>query len=327
MKRGLSLAAVGLAALMLGACGGDDEEKASAAGDDAAPKKEKVVVGWSQANNGHPWRVAQTGAVEGTWKDTAADRGELISTDGQDKADKQTADVDDMIARNINALILTPLTADALSPVTKRAMDAKIPVITLDREVETPVTVHIGADNKAIGKSAATYVGTDLLKGKGTVVELQGTLGASATIDRHDEFVKELKASAPGVKIIASQTAEYEREAAVKVTEDMLQRFGPGKIDVIYCHNDDMAFGAIQALKSAKRLEEIKVVGIDGANEAFEAIKAGEMMATFTYPNGGKEGVETALKLLDGEEVPPKITLDTTKVDEANVEEWIGKGF
>jgi ribose transport system substrate-binding protein len=322
MARAASIAAILAAVVALVACGEDEGGGAASGGGD-----EKVTVGWSQANNGHPWRVAQTAAVEETWQQMAADRGELISTDGQDKADKQTADVDDMIARGVDLLILTPLTADALTPVTKRAMDAEIPVITLDREVNTPVTVHIGADNKLIGKAAAQYVGTELLKGEGTVVELQGTLGASATIDRHDEFVKELKASAPGVKIIASQTAEYEREAAAKVTEDMLQRFGPGEIDVIYCHNDDMAFGAIQALKAAGRLEEIKVVGIDGANEAFEAIKKGDMAATFTYFNGGKEGVETALKILDGEKVPSKITLESEKVDQSNVDEWLGKGF
>ena len=322
MVRAASIAVV-LAVVALAGCGSDDDGGNAASGSE----KEKVTVGWSQANNGHPWRVAQTVAVEKTWKSMAADRGKLISTDGQDKAEKQTADVDDMVARGVDLLILTPLTADALTPVTKRAMDQKIPVVTLDREVNTPVTVHIGADNKAIGRSAAQYVGTELLKGTGTVVELQGTLGASATIDRHDEFVKELKSSAPGVKIIASQTAEYEREAAVKTTEDMLQRFGPGKIDVIYCHNDDMAFGAIQALKAANRLDEIKVVGIDGANEAFEAIKAGDMAATFTYFNGGREGVETALKILDGEDVPPKITLESEKVDKSNVGKWIGKGF
>jgi ribose transport system substrate-binding protein len=323
MARVTGIAAALMAALVLGSCGGDDEGSKAASGGGG----DKVTVGWSQANNGHPWRTAQTAAVEGTWKDVAAGRGELISTDGQDKPEKQTADVDDLIARGINLLILTPLTADALTPSAKRAMDQDIPVITLDREVNTPVTVHIGADNKAIGKAAANYIGDDLLGGKGTVVELQGTLGASATIDRHDEFDKELKAKYPGVKVIASQTAEYEREAAVKVTEDMLQRFGPGEIDVIYCHNDDMAFGVIQALKSAKRLDEVKVVGIDGADEAFEAIKAGEMAATFTYLNGGKEGVETALKLLEGEQVPSKITLESSTVDASNVDEWLGKGF
>lgn len=312
------------AALVLGSCG--DDEKTAAGGGEAAKSGERVTVGWSQANNGHPWRTAQTKAVESTWSSMAAQRGELISTDGQDKSEKQTADVDDLVARSIDALILTPLTADALTPTTKRAMDAGIPVITLDREVNTPVTVHIGADNKAIGKAAAQYIGK-LLNGKGTLVELQGTLGASATIDRHDEFEKELEAGYPGVKVIASQTAEYEREAAVKLTEDMLQRFGPGKIDVIYAHNDDMAFGAIQALKSADRLKEVKVVGIDGANEAFESINAGDMTATFTYPNGGKEGVEYALKLLDGEKVPGKVTLESAQVDATNVDEWIGKGF
>lgn len=292
----------------------------------AAAPKEKYLFGFSQAHNGHPWRVNQTANVRDYWAASLTDEVNMIFTDGQNKPEKQTADVEDLISQGINVLILTPVTADAMTPVTKKAIEGGIKVITLDREVNMPVTLHIGADNKQIGRAAARYIAEELLKGKGNIIEIQGTLGASATIDRNVEFMEGLK-EYPDVKVIASQTADYSREPALKYMEDMLQRFGPGEFQVVYAHNDEMALGAIQALKTAGRLKDVYVVGIDGQNEAFDAIKAGEMTATFTYPNGGKEGVEYAFKLMQGEKITSPLVLDSVKVDKSNIDEWVGKGF
>jgi ribose transport system substrate-binding protein len=286
----------------------------------------KFLFGFSQAHNGHPWRVNQTANVRDAWAENFTSQVDMLFTDAQNKSDKQVSDVEDLMSRGIDVLIITPHTAEPLTPVVKQAMDAGIKVITLDRGVNTPVTVHVGADNKIIGKAAAKYIAEKLLNGKGNIIEIQGTLGASATIDRHDEFMKEL-ANYPDVKVIESQTADYSREPAVKFMEDMLQRFAPGEFTVVYAHNDEMALGAIQALKAANRLEGVFVVGIDGQNEAFDAIKAGDMTATFTYPNGGKEGVEIALKLMMGDTIANPFVLDTQQVDKTNIDEWIGKGF
>jgi ribose transport system substrate-binding protein len=113
--------------------------------------------------------------------------------------------------------------------------------------------------------------------------------------------------------------------------EDMIQRFEPGEFTVVYAHNDEMALGAIEALKAADRLEGVFVVGIDGQNEAFDAIAAGEMTATFTYPNGGAEGVEYAYYIMSGEELPGveegRLVLDSVLIDAENVADWIDKGF
>lgn len=285
----------------------------------------QVVIGFSQANNGDVWRINQTKKVQETCK-ALIPNAQVLVTDGQGKGDKQSADVDDLLARGTKVLLLTPLTADALTPAAQRAMQQKIPVVTLDRAVSTDVTQHIGADNKLIGQKAAEYIAGTLLGGKGgNVIEIQGVLGASATTDRHEEFVKALP---PNVKIIASQTAEYRREPAVKYMEDMLQRYKPGDFDVVYTHNDEMALGAVQALKTANRLSDAKVVGIDGQNEAIDAIKKGEIAATFTYDNAGKEACETAKKLLDGGAVGEKNwVLQTNQIDATNVDQWIGKGF
>lgn len=291
-----------------------------------AQEDDKWLCGFSQAHNGHPWRVNQTANVRDYWAENLTDEMDMIFTDGRNRPDKQTRDVEDLLARGIDCLIITPVQAEALTPVVERAMEAGVVVITLDREVNTPVTLHIGADNQLIGQAAAQYIG-ELLDGEGQVIEIQGTLGASATIDRHDDFVATLEEEFPGIEIIASQTADYERGAALTYMEDMIQRFGPGEFQVVYAHNDEMALGAIEALEAADRLEGVSVIGIDGQNEAIEAIAEGRMTATFTYPNGGAEGVEYAYRILEGEEVESPLVLDSVLIDAENVEEWIDMGF
>jgi ribose transport system substrate-binding protein len=325
LTRYLKIAALAAVVLGLAACGGSSsDEDAADAGESA---DDKVLIGFSQANNGDVWRINQTKNVQDacTSKIPGA---EVIVTDGQGDAAKQSADVDDLIARGVDVLLLTPLTADALTPAAQRALDADIPVITLDRAVEIEVTQHIGADNKLIGRTAAKYVAETLLEGKpGKVIEIQGVLGASATTDRHDEFVNTLEKDYPQVKIIASQTGEYRREPALEFMNDMLQRFGKGDFDVVYTHNDEMALGAVQALEAAGRQGEAHVVGIDGQNEAIQAIKDGKIAATFTYDNAGKEACESAEKLLDEATVDNLWVLVTNQIDSTNVDDWIGKGF
>jgi len=284
-------------------------------------------VGFSQANNGDVWRINQTNNVEQFCKEYMPNV-EVVITDGQGDGAKQDADVDDLLAQDIDVLLLTPLTADVLTPAAQRALDAGVPVITLDRAVTIPVTQHIGADNKLIGATAAQFVAETLLGGEGgSVLEIQGVLGASATTDRHDDFVAWLEANAPNVEVVDSQTGEYRRENALVVMNDYLQRFPPGEIDVVYTHNDEMALGARQALEQADRADEMAVVGIDGQNEAIQAIADGRLAATFTYDNAGKEACQSAQLLLSGQEIEPLWVLETNQIDATNAAEWIGLGF
>jgi ribose transport system substrate-binding protein len=109
--------------------------------------------------------------------------------------------------------------------------------------------------------------------------------------------------------------------------EDTLQRFGPGEIKAVYAHNDEMALGAIQALEAAGRLGEVTVVGIDGQETAFQAVKDGKLAATFIYPYCAPEGIQYAYKVAKGEEVPSEVVLKGQKVDTSNVDQFLGKGF
>lgn len=285
---------------------------------------EKIKIGFSQCTMNHPWRVAMVEGnrkyAEENFKDV-----ELIVTDGQNNASKQASDIDDLIAQKVDVLIVSPLQSDALTPAVKKAMEAGIKVITADRMVETPVTLHIGAGNTVIGTLNASYLNTKL-NGKGNIVEIQGTAGASATIDRDKGFRDELE-KYPDLKITATQYADYLREPAMKFMEDTLQRFGPGEIQAVYAHNDEMALGAIKAIEAAGRSEEIVVVSADGQNEGIDAIKAGKMIQTVTYPFCAPEAIQYAYKLAKGETLEEEIILENKAINLENIDEWIGKGF
>ncbi len=285
------------------------------------------VIGFSQANGGDEWRTNQNNNVRDYCKEYNPGAETLIS-DAQGDDAVQSGHVDEFIARPVDVLLLTPNTDVGLNEAAKRAMAANIPVITLDRGVIDPVTQHIGADNKLIGRTAAEYVSKTILGGNGgKVIEIQGTQGSSATTDRHDEFVKWLADNDPTVEIVASVDGDYKREKALTAMNDLLQAHAPGTVDVIYTHNDAMALGVVAALETAGRADEFKVVGIDGQNEAIQAIADGKIVVTFTYDNAGKEGCESAKKLLAGETIDPQWVLPTNTIDAANAAEWIGKGF
>jgi ribose transport system substrate-binding protein len=285
---------------------------------------QKQVIGFSQANGSDEWRTNQNKKVAENCNPVA----QTLVSDALGDDAVQSSHVDEFVSRPVSVLLLTPNTAAGLTEAAKRALDKKVPVITLDRSVDVEVTQHIGADNKLIGKTAAEYVSKTILGGAGgKVIEIQGTAGASATTDRHDEFVNWLSANDPKVEIVDSVVADYKRENALTAMNDLLQKYAPGEVDVIYTHNDAMALGVVAALETANRLSEFKVVGIDGQNEAIQAIKDGKIVVTFTYDNAGKEACESAKKLLAGETVEKQWVLPTSTIDGANVDEWLGKGF
>jgi ribose transport system substrate-binding protein len=221
--------------------------------------------------------------------------------------------------------MISPVTAQALTPVVREVLDRGIPVVTMDRKVNVDATVHIGADNRLIGRAAGEYV-RDRFGGNARIVELQGTAGASPTVDRGEGLREGLGEGAEGM-IVATQVCDYRREPAQKFVEDVIQRFGPGEFNVVYAHNDEMALGAVQALEAAGRLEDVAVVGIDGQEEAYQAIKDGRMAATFVYSYLAPDAVQVAYQLAKGETLPPVITVESPTVTADNIDEFLGTGF
>lgn len=297
-----------------------DTDKASDSGD------KKFVIGVSQGTMNHPFRVAMVDENV-KYAEENYPEFECITTDGQNDSATQVQDVEDLLARGIDLLLISPLTSDALTPVCEKAMKQGIPVVTLDRNVECDVTCFIGAENKPMGVASADKLAEALDK-KGKIVEVQGTAGASATIDRHDGFAEQLEKEYPDMEVIATQYCDYLREDAMAFMDDTLQRFGPGEIDAIYCHNDEMALGALESLRAAGRDDEgILIVGMDGTEVAFSEIEDGNMFFTVVYPYCAPEGMQAAYEILEGDGVDTRWELDTTIVDKDNVKDWIGKGL
>jgi ribose transport system substrate-binding protein len=295
-------------------CQAQLELKADPAGVDC-----KVGVSWSSAS--FPYGAKSTQQIPEFAKAFFPKMNVTVS-DGRGDATNQSNQVSEMIAQGIKVLILSPQDANALAGVAKQATAAGIKVIAADREVNADVSTYIGSDNTEAGVVDGKAV-VEALGGTGSIVELSGSLGASPTIARAAGFREGIAGSK--VEIIASQTANYDRATGLKVMEDLLQRFGTGKIQGVYAHNDQMAFGAIQAIKEAGREGEIKVFGIDGEAEALDMVKDGSYAATVGYPLVVKESVLAAAKLCAGEPVDTRIKLDSTLIDGKNVDQYVGK--
>jgi ribose transport system substrate-binding protein len=286
----------------------------------AAPDSIDCSVGVSWSSASFPYGAKSTTQIPEFAK-AFFPKMKVTVSDGRGDATTQADQVADMVAKGIKVLIISPQDATALAGAVDRAKAAGVSVISADRQVATDVSTYIGSDNVEAGLADGKAV-VDALGGKGNVVELSGSLGASPTIDRAKGFRDGIAGS--GIQIVASQTADYDRATGVKVTEDLLQRFPKGEIQALYAHNDQMAFGAAQAIKEQGRTE-IKIFSIDGEVNALQDVKDGVFAATVGYPLVVKESTLAAAKLCAGEPIDNRIKLDSTLIDKSNVDQYIGK--
>lgn len=279
----------------------------------------RKVVGASMPHMTSPARVAMTEQIKAAVADAGKDNWEVVITDGQNNTAKQTSDVEDMIQRGVDIIIMCPIQTEPLAPVARRVLDASIPLILIDRTISTDdYTCYVGGDNYMIGVQAAEYIGKKL-NGKGNVAVIQGMLGASATNDRQSGFVDTLNKKYPDVKIVADVSGEWKRDVGMRVMEDIIQVHG-NAIDALYSHGDNATLGALQAMDAAGA--DCIVVTADGQKEIFDRIKTGKVDMCIAFPTGSKEAVDIAKLIMDGKPfgekvqmIPvPEITIDN--VDE-----------
>jgi ABC-type sugar transport system substrate-binding protein len=286
---------------------------------------DELTVGFAQMDNTNSWRIAETNDM--TAKLEAAGVKLVYADAGADTA-KQASDIEDMVAQGVDYIVLPPQEEDGLQGALKAAMEAGIPVILVDRgvngEAGVDYTTAIMSDfvweGEQVGKKIVEETG-----GEGNVVILQGTQGATSTIDRQTGFTNAIEGT--NLKVISDQTANYVMAEAQSVMENIIQANGDS-IDVVYCHNDDMAIGAIAALKAAgyKPGVDVMVAGVDGSAAAMEAILAGEMLTTCSCsPFFGDIVLDTITKIEAGEEIPDFIVNQDTLYDINNAD--VSKGF
>ena len=294
-------------------------------------KKDTYKVGFAQTESNNPWRLAQTASMQ----EEAKKRGcTLVYTDAAGSASKQVADVNSMIAQEVDFIFLAPREEKPLIPAVMGAKKAGIPVLLIDRSVD-PSLAKAGQDYLAFvgsnfiqeGQRVAdwTIKKTD---GKGKIIELEGTTGSSPANDRKKGFDDAIKANAPGVVILASQSGDFARDKGRQVAETLLQAHPDATI--VYAHNDEMALGAIAAIEAAGKApgKDILVVSIDGEKDAVQAIIDGKLGATCECsPRFGPKAFDIMYQYAAGEKIPPIIINPDRFFDASNAKEMLATAF
>ncbi|WP_058308496.1 ABC transporter substrate-binding protein [Gracilibacillus massiliensis] len=275
-----------------------------------------IVVGFSQIGAESGWRTAETESIKETLENDP--QFELKFSDAQQKQENQIKALRNFIAQEVDIIALAPVVESGWETVLTDAKDAGIPVILLDRgievEDETLYTSFIGSDFILEGENAAkeliNLIGEDV---ETNIVELQGTVGASAANDRMEGFANVIEEN-DNYNIIKSQTGEFTRSKGKEVMEAFLKSDGEN-IDAVYAHNDDMALGAIQAIEEygLKPGEDIKIVSVDGIRDIFEAVVAGKAnIIVECNPLLGPQLAQAAKDLMDGKEIERWIKTEET---------------
>jgi galactofuranose transport system substrate-binding protein len=286
-------------------------------------------VGFSQSEKeANPFRIAETKSI----KDEAAKLGitNLTTTNANSQFTKQISDVEQMIDSGVQLLVVAPLNSDGWESVFAKAKAKKVPIVTIDRKINaTPCTDYltfIGSDFEEQGKRAADKM-AEAMGNKGTVAILLGAPGNNVTTLRTKGFKDQIAKVAPEIKIEFEQTGQFSREEGQKVSEQLLQS-KPG-IGGIYAENDEMALGAVTALKGAgKSAGDVKIVSIDGTRGAVQGIVDGWLYAVIeSNPRFGPLAFETIEKIRRGEKVPTKILLTDRLFDKTNAAQFVSEAY
>jgi len=293
-------------------------------------KKDSYNVAFSQITNDNPFRSAETASM----KAEAEARGWKITvTDAGGKEDKQIADMKTLISQKPDAIFLAPNTEKGLAPVVKQAAQAGIAVFLIDRTVDpaiakpgTDFVTTIASDFIQEGKRAAIQM-AKATNGQAQIIELEGTTGSSPAIDRKKGFTDAI-AACPGMKVIASQDADFARDKGQQVYETLAQ--SNPKHNAVYAHNDEMALGAINAIKAAGKTpgQDVKLVSIDGNKDAVTAVAAGELFASVECnPRFGKVAYDALETYAGGKPLPIKIVSEDRLFDKSNAEQNIEQAY
>lgn len=298
-KRKVKLLSLILTGVMMTAgfagCGNSGEKDKDKSGEG---KKIGMVI--STLNN--PFFVSMKKGAEKKAKELGY---ELLVLDSRDDGATERSNVEDLVQKGAEVIIINPTDSDAVGNAIQVANDNKIPVVTVDRNSNKgQVASHIASDNAAGGKMAAEFI-LEKLGEKGNIVEIQGLPGTSAARDRGKGFHEGIKGK-DGVKVVASQPADFDRQKGLSVMENIIQANPDFK--AVFCHNDEMALGAVKALSGKK----VTIVGFDGNEDAVKAVESGELTATVAQQPDlmGSISVENAVKIAKSESVEKEIPVE-----------------
>jgi ABC-type sugar transport system substrate-binding protein len=275
----------------------------------------KYRIGFVVGDVGNPfhtrvWKMAQSTAE--------ANDVELIILDTKRDISTEANNVDQLIAQQVDLIMIMPTSAEGSRAAIDRAIAAGIPVITVldSAQGSGEQYVYVGSDFEPWGELHANKL-AELLGDKGNIVYIKGGAGFLVEQNR-DRLFKAAMENHPNLKIVFEQHGDWNKPSGVTIMEDALARNPEANsIQAVVAHNDNMALGAIEALKRANRLDEVVVGGHDGNADALQALVAGELNYT-TFQDGetiGREGIETAVKILEGQEVPKLVRVPLVVID------------
>ncbi len=273
---------------------------------------DKLVVGFSQIGAESDWRKANTDSIQSEAKKRGID---LRFSDAQQKQENQIKAIRSFIAQGVDVIAFSPVVETGWEQVLVEAKDAGIPVVLSDRAVDvsddTLYVTFIGSDFVEEGRRAANWL-VEASDGKAVIAELVGTPGSAPAIDRAKGF-REVIDNQPDMKIVWSQSGNFTRTEGKKAFQAFLKSPEAKEVTALYAHNDDMAIGAIQAIKEAglKPGEDILIVSVDGVKEAFRAMTQGELNCTVECnPLIGPQLFDLIEKVAAGEEVPRRVKVE-----------------
>ncbi|MDI3318044.1 MAG: D-ribose ABC transporter substrate-binding protein [Bacillota bacterium] len=322
-RTGIWVALLLAGTLALAACGGGQapanqqgsSSSSNAGGSGSSGTKAKVTIALAVSTLNNPYFVTLR---DGAQKEADTRGAQLIVYDAQNDLAKQTSQIEDAITKKVDALIVNPVDSSGIVPAVEEANKAGVPVIAVDRGVAGgKLAAFIASDNVEAGKLASEAL-FKALGGKGKVALLMGVPGASATNDRTRGFEQAL-GQYGGIQVVARQTANFDRAQGLSVMENLLQAHPD--LNGVFAENDEMALGAIQALKSAGKNGKVLVTAIDGTPDGVAAVKAGDLLVTVAQQPSwmGSKAVEYAVDLKAGRSVPSGFTpAPLTVIDKAH---------
>ncbi|HBF80104.1 MAG TPA: transporter [Streptomyces sp.] len=274
-------------------------------------------VGMSLSTLNNPFFVQMKEGAQAEAEKAGID---LTVTDAQNDASQQANQLQNFTSSGVDSVIVNPVDSDAVGPGVRSANKADIPVIAADRGVNKADTATlVASDNVAGGKLAAKAL-ADKLGGKGSIVVLQGTAGTSASRERGAGFAEGIKAY-PGIKVVATQPADFDRTKGLDVMTNLLQ--GHPGITGVFAENDEMALGAVKALGS-KAGKSVSVVGFDGTPDGLKAVEAGTLYASVAQQPKelGRIAVQNAVKAADDEKIQDMVKVPVKVVTRENVADF-----
>jgi len=263
-------------------------------GRSGSPEAGGPVIGVSLLNLSNEFVVTVRDAMEARAKELGV---RLIVNDGQRSAERQVQQVETFIAQKVDAVVLNPCEVEASSPAVQKALAAGIPVVNVNSETTAAPTAFVGSRDEESARLGMAYI-AERLKGEGGVLMMEGYMGQAAQLKR-SQGAREVLAKNPGLKLLAAQTAEWDRAKAVTLMENWLQAYG-ASIKAVFAQNDEMAMGVLLALERAGRKKDIVVVGVDAIADALQAVRDGRLDAT-VFQDGkgqGRGAIDAAMHLI-----------------------------